>query len=143
MARDWRKYDYNRLLFGARAHECRLSLSWTLGQLSRVSGINKGTLKQVEEGARSLPENERYRLIDQLTASLESVGVHINRREFLKLAGLTTTPLILHTSAPLMQPSGIHMQRIAEEVTHEAHAELLARQGVWEQASTFFLLAAR
>jgi transcriptional regulator with XRE-family HTH domain len=143
MARDWRKYDYNRQLFGERLQNYRLSLNWSLVRLSQVSGINRGTLKQVEEGKRSLPEKERYKLVENLTESLEHAGLEVSRREFFKLAGLTAVSTVLNVSNLQAQPLGVSPQRMSEEQTHEEYAETLVQQDAWQKAATFYLLAAR
>ncbi|SRR5581483_6554634 len=94
MARDWQKYDYDRTAFGAWVRESRERLGWSLSRLARKTGINKGTLQQVEMGRRSLPADQRRTLVEVLSAALESSGSAISRRRFLATAGLATAELV-------------------------------------------------
>ncbi len=93
MSRGWKKYNYNRVLFGKRVQTYRTALRWSLGELCRRTGINKGTLQQVEKIGRSLPESDRSKLVEILSEALETTNKHFDRRKFLALAGLGTVAL--------------------------------------------------
>jgi hypothetical protein len=90
MSRGWKKYQYDYHLFGKRVRLYRSVLRWSFADLSLRTGINKGTLQQVEEKGRSLSENNRLKLVDVLSEALGTATTSIDRREFLKLAGLET-----------------------------------------------------
>ncbi len=91
MGQGWKKYDYDYLVFGKRVQEYRLALKRSLGDLSRETGIDKGSLSRVEKGEISLPEKKRRKLIDVLLEALKKTANngYLDRHEFLKLAGLT------------------------------------------------------
>src|SRR5450755_665584 len=72
---------------------CRLTLGWSLGDLARLSDINKGTLQHVEKGDVHLPAAKRQKVIDVLIEALQQAGQSANRQEFLILAGLPTAPI--------------------------------------------------
>ncbi len=149
MAKGWRKDDYNRQIFGQTIRECRLKLQWSLGHLTQVSGINKGTLQYVEKGEVRLSNAKRQTLIDVLTEALQHIGQSTNRREFLKLAGLTTTSTVLSTvssttqlqSLKILEASG--QEEWFQGKSHEEYAEILNQRFEWQQAATFWLLAAQ
>ncbi|SRR6266571_762942 len=148
MAKGWRKDDYNRQLFGQRIKEYRLTLQWSLGQLTELSGINKGTLHSVEEGKIPLPKAKRQTLVDVLTEALQQIGQSANRREFLKLAGLGTASTVLSTVPSTTQhlleiPGASSKEKLFQEKPHEEYAQILNQLQEWQQAATFWLLAAR
>jgi transcriptional regulator with XRE-family HTH domain len=91
VGRGWKKYPYNHLLFAQNLQTYRLALGWSFGYLASVTHINKGTLQQVEEAGRSLPEKQRRVVVDALLEALETNGTPYNREEFLKNAGLAET----------------------------------------------------
>jgi len=149
MAKGWRKDDYNRQLFGQRIREYRLALQWSLGHLAQLSGINKGTLQHVEKGEAHLPNAKRQIVIDALTESLQQIGQPANRREFLKLAGLTTASTVLSATSFTAQlhlpeiPEVSSQEKLLQDRPHEECAEMLNQQQEWQQAATFWLLAAQ
>ncbi len=149
MAKGWRKDDYNRQLFGQRIREYRLTLQWSLGHLAQLSGMNKGTLQHVEKGEAHLPGAKRQRVIDVLTESLQQIGQSANRREFLKLAGLTTASTVLSAASSITQlhlseiPVVSSQEKLVQDRPHEEYAEMLNQQQAWQQAATFWLLAAQ
>lgn len=149
MAKGWRKDDYNRQIFGQKIREYRLALQWSLGHLAELSGINRGTLQRVEKGEAHLPNTKRQTLIDVFTEALQQIGQSVNRREFLKLAGLTTASTVLSTVPSPTQlqlseiPGQSSQEKLFQDKSHEKYAELLNEQQKWQQAATFWLLAAR
>ncbi len=144
MAKGWRKDDYNRQIFGQKIREYRLTLHWSLGHLAQLSGINKGTLQHVEKGESRLPNAKRQTLIDVLMGALQQIGQPANRREFLKLAGLTTASTVLSTVSSTTQLQLVEIPReSSQEKPHEEYAEILNQQHKWHQAATFWLLAAQ
>ena len=149
MAKGWRKDDYNRQIFGQKIRECRLTLQWSLGHLAQVSGINKGTLQHVEKGEARLPDAKRQALIDVLTEALQHIGQSANRREFLKLAGLTTASTALSTVSSITQLQLLEIQgassqeKLFQDMPHEEYAEMLHQRHEWRMAATFWLLAAQ
>src|SRR5579884_1534362 len=109
MARGWRKEGYEREIFGQKIKEYRLTLQWSLGHLAQVSGINKGTLEHVEKGEVRLSDAKRQTLVDVLAEALQHIGQPTNRREFLKLAGLTTASTVLSNISSLGQSQHIEI----------------------------------
>jgi transcriptional regulator with XRE-family HTH domain len=103
MSRGWKKYQYDYHLFGKRVRMYRSALGWSFADLSLRTGINKGTLQQVEGKGRSLPEDDRMKLVDVLSEALETTTIRVDRREFLKLAGLGTGAIL--ATATSMAPS--------------------------------------
>lgn len=149
MAKGWRKDDYNRQIFGQKIRACRSTLAWSLGHLAQLSGLNKGTLQHVEMGESHLPGTKRQIVIDALTEALEKIGSPINRRAFLELAGLisiSTAPGAA-SSTPhyeLKDVAGASSQeKLFQDKPPEEYAEMLNQQQQWQQAATFWLLAAR
>ena len=147
MAKGWRKDDYNRQIFGQKVKEYRLTLDYSLGQLAQLSNINKGTLLHVEKGECRLPNGMRQNIIDVLTEALGKIGRPVNRREFLKVAGLTTVSTTLGTmSSPTQHqhveiPRESSQEKLFQGMSHEEYAELLNQQQEWQQAATSWLLA--
>src|SRR6266571_4447526 len=82
MAKGWRKDDYNRQVFGQKIRESRLTLQWSLGHLTQLTGINKGTLQHVEKGEAHLPNAKRQTVIDVLTEALQQIGQSTNRMPY-------------------------------------------------------------
>jgi transcriptional regulator with XRE-family HTH domain len=64
MSRGWKKYQYDYHFFGKKVREYRSALGWSFKDLSLHTGINKGTLQQVEEKGRSLIESDRMKIVD-------------------------------------------------------------------------------
>jgi len=149
MAKGWRKGDYNRQIFGQKIREYRLSLEWSLEHLAQRSSMNKGTLLHVEKGECHLPNTKRQRLTDVLTEALEKIGQPVNRRTFLKIAGLTAVSTTLGTASSPTQlqrveiPGESSQEKLFQEKPHEEYAEILNQQHKWQQAATFWLLAAQ
>src|SRR5260370_31990063 len=133
MSRGWKKYRYDYHLFGKKVRIYRSALGWSFADLSLRTGINKGTLQQVEGKGRSLPENDRMKLVDVLSEALEGTTVRIDRREFLKLAGLgtgiilaaatDTTPSERNTIPVLMRYGSISLE-LAESRIADLQGEL-------------------
>src|SRR5947209_5461362 len=94
MSRGWKKYQYDYHLFGKKVRMYRSALGWSFANLSLRTGINKGTLQQIEGKGRSLPENDRMKLVDVLSEALETTTIRVDRRDFLKLAGLGTGAIL-------------------------------------------------
>ena len=147
MAKGWRKDDYNRQIFGEKIKEYRLTLEWSLGHLSQLSDLNKGTLQHVEKGESHLSGNKRQQLTDVLSEALEKIGYPVNRREFLKLAGFTSATLSAASSPLQLQPVEIpdlsNQGKLFQDMPHEEYAEILNRRQEWQLAETFWLLAAQ
>ena len=149
MAKGWQKGNYNRQLFGQHIKEYRVTLQWSLGHLAQLSGMNKGTLQHVEKGESHLPDTKRQTVIDVLTEALQQIGKPANRREFLKLAGLTSVSAVLSTSSSTTQPQqgeipgASSQEKLLKDIPHEEYADILNQQHNWQQALTFWLLAAQ
>jgi tetratricopeptide (TPR) repeat protein len=145
MADGWKKYEYNYQEFGQQVKRYRKLLGWSLGELSQLTDINKGTLYRVEEKGSALPEHERKKLIDVLTTAAEEKGLIFSRQNFLKIAGLAITSIVLRSASPA--PVSIELlnspQRDDKARRPEEYAELLNTQGKWQQAANFWLLSAR
>jgi transcriptional regulator with XRE-family HTH domain len=94
MGQGWKKYQYDHLVFGRTIQTYRTALGWSLGALSRRTGINKGTLQQIEKRGRSVPESDRVKLVEVLSEALETTNKRFDRRKFLALArvGATAAP---------------------------------------------------
>ena len=69
----------------------RTALGWSLGELGRRNGINKGTLQQIEQSGRSIPERDRIKLVKVVSEALEATNKCFDRRKFFALAGVETT----------------------------------------------------
>ena len=149
MAKGWQKGNYNRQLFGQKTREYRLALQWSIGELAQRSGINRGTLQHVEKGEARLPDTKRQTVIDVLTETLQQAGQPANRQEFLQLAGITSASAVLSnvsTSTQLQagdMPEQSSQGKLLKDIPHEEYAEILNRQQKWQQAITFWLLAAQ
>ena len=63
MSRGWKKYHYSHIAFGKTVQMYRTALGWSLGELGRRTAINKGTLQQIEQSGRSVPESDRIKLV--------------------------------------------------------------------------------
>src|SRR5579864_2835268 len=91
MSRGWKKHQYDHVVFGRTLQTYRTALGWSLGELSLRTGINKGTLQQIEKRGRSVPESDRVKLVEVLSEALETTNKSFDRRKFLALAGIGTT----------------------------------------------------
>ncbi len=94
MGHGWKKHQYDHVAFGRTLQTCRTALGWSLGVLSLRTGINKGTLQQIEKRGRSVPESDRVKLVEVLSEALEATNTRFDRRKFFALAGVgaTTVP---------------------------------------------------
>ncbi len=124
-----------------------MALEWSFGDLAGLSNINKGSLQRVEKGESHLPDNKRQRLIDVLAEGLEKIGRPVNRREFLELAGLTAASTTVGTTSSITQligsPEASGEEKLIQAVSHEERARILNERHEWQQAATFWLLAAQ
>src|SRR5947199_3841985 len=91
MSQGWKKHQYDHVVFGRTIQTYRTALGWSLGTLSMRTGINKGTLQQIEKKGRSVPERDRVKLVEVLSEALEATNNRFDRRKFLALAGVRTT----------------------------------------------------
>lgn len=91
MSHGWKKYHYSHIPFGKTVQMYRTALGWSLGELGRRTGINKGTLQQIEQSGRSIPERDRIKLVKVVSEALEATNKCFDRRKFFALAGVETT----------------------------------------------------
>ncbi|CCF85478.1 helix-turn-helix domain-containing protein [Nitrolancea hollandica] len=69
MAKGWRRYHYDYQSFGCWTKIHRGNR--TLKDIAEATGINRGSLSQVEAGKRPLPPEQRRKLIDELAATAD------------------------------------------------------------------------
>src|SRR5579864_2817530 len=91
MSRGWKKHQYDHVVFGRTLQTYRTALGWSLGELSLRTGINKGTLQQIEKRGRSVSESDRVKLVEILSEAIEVTNSRFDRRKFLALAGVGAT----------------------------------------------------
>ncbi len=70
MSHGWKKYQYDHVPFERTIQTYRTALGWSLGALSLRTGINKGTLQQIEKRGRSVPESDRVKPVEVLSEAL-------------------------------------------------------------------------
>ncbi len=92
MARGWRKNsNFDRSNFGQRIRAARTLLGLSFRDLARATGINPGTLKNVEDGLRDLPQTEFKphcrRVIEALEAEARRQPKHLDSEGLWMAAG--------------------------------------------------------
>jgi len=143
MGHGWKKYQYNHASFGRTIQTYRTDLGWSLGALSLRTGINKGTLQQIEKRGRSVPESDRVKLVKVLSEALETTNKRFDRRKLLSLAGVgittaskkaTVAPTTEHhTISLLTKYSGISLE-LAESYIATLRRELYQGKALFVMA---------
>ncbi len=142
MAEGWRKHSYDRRSLGAWLRSSRTQLHLTQNDITKATGLHKGTISKAENGRdkSSLQEPDRARWLSFLFTVLDKQGKEYDRSAVTRLAGLNTTD----GSVDPVRPRDSVFVRVLgplQEIQHQASDA--RRQGAWSTAEALWLAVAK
>lgn len=148
MPQGYQKHPYHRPTLGQLTRQVRTARAWSQTYLAEIIGTDKGSLSHLEQGERSLPDDQLRRLLETITDA--TAGAAFTRHRLAESvpglavvwAGLERPPSLPASAAVLPASEEQRHSSIGPSESHEQLVKGFIQQANWPAAAMHSILIA-